>query len=108
MKIKTFAVKNFRGISGDKTAISFEKSEIIFLIGLNNTGKSSVLNAYQYLTQSGEVASINDFHCGNSDLPIEIEAWFTKEPGDDFSLLQSLYLHYHQAESIFDPLFRQI
>ncbi|WP_417730457.1 ATP-dependent nuclease [Rosistilla oblonga] len=83
MKLKQMTVKNFRGISGDKTTISFEKSEIIFLIGQNNTGKSSLLVAYKYLTTAKQVAVITDFYDNDTSTPIEIEAVFTKEPGDE-------------------------
>ena len=82
MKLLEMKVQNFRCISGDRTSISFQNSDIIFLFGQNNAGKSAMLAAYEYLVTPKQVATINDF-CGFSeDKPIEIIATFGKEDGD--------------------------
>ena len=41
MKLQKLIIKNFRGLKGDKNIIDFSDSNIIFLIGQNNVGKSS-------------------------------------------------------------------
>lgn len=46
MKLLKFKVQNFRSIGSEPVEISFVGSDIIFLLGQNNTGKSSLLAAY--------------------------------------------------------------
>ncbi|WP_452219286.1 ATP-dependent nuclease [Lacinutrix undariae] len=50
MRIISFGVNNFRGLSGGITnnTIEFKDSNTIFLLGQNNVGKSSFLKAYEY------------------------------------------------------------
>ncbi len=83
MKLLDMTVQNFRCISGDKTRISFQDSEIIFIFGQNNAGKSAMLAAYEYLVTPNQFAVINDF-CGfTEEKPIEMTAIFMKEEGDE-------------------------
>jgi len=74
MKIKSFAVNNFRGISGglEKNKILFEDTNAIFIFGQNNVGKSSILKAYEAFYD--ENVNINtDFNYINDSSNIEIE-----------------------------------
>jgi len=50
MKIKSFWINNFCGISGwiDKNTINFNNSNTIFLFGQNNVWKSTFLRAYEF------------------------------------------------------------
>jgi predicted ATP-dependent endonuclease of OLD family len=50
MRIISFGVNNFRGLSGgiENNTIEFKDSNTIFLLGQNNVGKSSFLKAYEY------------------------------------------------------------
>lgn len=50
MKIISFGVNNFRGISGgiENNTIEFNNSNTIFILGQNNVGKSSFLKAYEF------------------------------------------------------------
>ncbi|MBL7559853.1 AAA family ATPase [Olleya sp. YSTF-M6] len=54
MKIISFGVNNFRGLSGGITnnTIEFKDSNTIFLLGQNNVGKSSFLKAYEYFYEN--------------------------------------------------------
>jgi putative ATP-dependent endonuclease of the OLD family len=83
MKLLSMSVKNFRGIKGENTKISFEDSDIIFLLGQNNAGKSTILTAYEYLVTPKQKAMINDFYGYSEQNPIEIEAVFKKESNDE-------------------------
>lgn len=76
MRIKSFAVNNFRGITGglDKNVINFDDSNTIFVFGQNNVGKSSILKAYQAF-YDGKVES-KDYNNANDQLNIEIEVEF--------------------------------
>ena len=46
MKLLNLTVKNFRGLKGDGNVINFGSSDIIFLIGQNNVGKSTFLRKH--------------------------------------------------------------
>ncbi|MBI1911782.1 MAG: AAA family ATPase [Deltaproteobacteria bacterium] len=83
MRLVEIAVKNFRGIGATSVSISFLNSDIIFLIGKNNACKSTVLTAYEYLVKPKQKATLNDFHGYSKKNPIEIEAIFQKETGDE-------------------------
>ena len=41
---------------------SSKRSDIIFLIGQNNTGKSTFLRAYEFFTNSKQKATLDDFY----------------------------------------------
>lgn len=83
MKLKKMYINNFRGLKGNENVIDFEKSDIIFLIGKNNTGKSSVLHAYNFFVTPRQKASISDFFNRDSTTHIEIIAEFTVEEIDE-------------------------
>lgn len=83
MKLVKFKVKNFRGLKGEHNEILFKKSDIIFLIGQNNTGKSTFLRAYEFFTSSKQKASLDDFYNQDVTNVIEMEGWFELEKDDD-------------------------
>lgn len=87
MRLIKLLISNFRGIGGDKDSpgaqIDFEDINLIFLIGENNTGKSSILSAYDYFVRSNLQVTENDFHKHNNN-PITIEVWIEAENDEDF------------------------
>jgi predicted ATP-dependent endonuclease of OLD family len=83
MILKRIIIKNFRALKGNDNIIMFDKSNIIYLIGQNNTGKSSFLHAYEFFVKSKQKATVKDFHNYDETIPVEIEAWFLKEESDD-------------------------
>lgn len=83
MKLLDITVKNFRSLKGDKVTLSLEGSDIIFLFGQNNAGKSSLLSAYEYLVAPKQKAILSDFFGFDINNKIEIEATFIKDAGDD-------------------------
>jgi putative ATP-dependent endonuclease of OLD family len=71
-KVKTLKIKNFRAI---KEEITIDLDEIVVLIGPNNTGKSSILKAYEMIMRHGSkdcIATIRDFHQESEANVIEI------------------------------------
>lgn len=54
MRIISFGVNNFRGISGgiSNNTIELKDSNTIFILGQNNVGKSSFLKAYEFFYQN--------------------------------------------------------
>ena len=83
MKLKSLNVKNYRGLRGDNNKIGFDKSEIIFLVGENNSGKSTFLTAYSFFINPTQKANIRDFYNNSIENPIEIEAEFLINPEID-------------------------
>ncbi|MBN8856572.1 MAG: hypothetical protein BGO55_24020 [Sphingobacteriales bacterium 50-39] len=83
MKLQKLIIKNFRGLKGESNTIDFSKSNIIFLIGQNNVGKSSFLRGYEFFVSAKQTASESDFYDHNKEIPIEIEGVFLKEQTDD-------------------------
>jgi len=83
MKLLKLIIKNFRGLKGENNIIDFSKSDIIFLIGQNNVGKSTYLRAYEFFVNSKQIALQTDFYNYDTNCPIVMEGHFLKEDGDD-------------------------
>jgi putative ATP-dependent endonuclease of the OLD family len=83
MKLKSLIVNNFRGLKGDENIIDFEGTDIIFLIGKNNFGKSTFLHAYNFFVEPKRVATIEDFYNKDITVPIEITGVFMTEEHDE-------------------------
>lgn len=83
MKLKRLIVKNFRCLNGEKNIIDFQDTDIIFLIGKNNNGKSSFLYAYEFFVKAKSKANIEDFYNQDQNIPIEIIGEFIVEENDD-------------------------
>lgn len=87
MKLEQLRIKNFRsigeGVDGNGIVIRFADNNLIFLSGENNTGKSSVLVAYDSFVSAEFKPTESDFHGKNSEIPIEIEAWIRPESDED-------------------------
>jgi len=80
-------VKNFRaigaGVSGQGIKIDLNQHNLIFLIGKNNCGKSSVLKAYEFFVKSKQKADESDFFHKSIDNPIEIEMTIQAETDEE-------------------------
>lgn len=74
MKIRSFAVNNFRALSGElhNNKVDFNESNTIFLFGQNNVGKSTFLKAYEFFYKS-EPAKEDDFFKKDTSRQIEFE-----------------------------------
>lgn len=82
MKLLKLIVDNFRGINGPNNVIDFSNSNILFLIGQNNAGKSSLLHAYEFFVGSSSKAAVTDFFDQKPANEIQIEAFFEVEETD--------------------------
>lgn len=83
MRLTEIRINNFRGLGGTDNTINFENSNVIFLIGQNNVGKSSFLHAYEFFVNPKQKAAESDFFQYNTDTAIEIEADFIRDIDDD-------------------------
>lgn len=74
MKIISFGINNFRGISGgiENNTIEFKNSNTIFLLGQNNVGKSSLLKAYEFFYKN-TTPSEDDIYRTDANNTIEFE-----------------------------------
>lgn len=75
-RLSKLIIKNFRTIGGNPVEIDLD--DIVVLVGANNSGKSSILRAYEVAMNTGSTAgklSIDDFpnNIVNSDALPEIE-----------------------------------
>lgn len=85
MRIHSFAVDSFRGISGglEQNRISFDGKNAIFLFGQNNVGKSSFLRAYEAF-YSDSVDESKDFPFdGGKDIVMEISLYIDEATEKD-------------------------
>lgn len=89
MKLKRLIIKNFRCLNGEENVIDFENTDIIFLIGKNNNGKSTFLYAYDFFVKARTKSSIDDFYNNDENIPIEIIGEFKVEEGDNKDKLLS-------------------
>ena len=83
MKIKSLTVKSFRNINGENNILEFDDSDIIFIFGQNNVGKSTFLRAYEYFVAPKRKCVLSDFHDFDETNKIEMEMIFIKEEGDN-------------------------
>jgi len=83
MKLSKLKIQNFRGLRGEQNEIDFSNSDIIFLLGQNNVGKSTYLRAYEFFINPKQSASREDFYNHAPENTIAIEGWFIKEDDDD-------------------------
>lgn len=74
MKILSFAVNNFRALSGglQNNKVDFKESNTIFLFGQNNVGKSTFLKAYEFFYKS-DTPKEDDFFKIDTSKEIEFE-----------------------------------
>lgn len=74
MKLLSFRVNNFRGISGglDNNTIDFKDSNTIFIFGQNNVGKSTFLKAYEFFYYSSP-STPDDYFKKQTNSIIEFE-----------------------------------
>lgn len=75
-KLRSLSVRNFRCIGNDPVKVDLD--DIVVLVGPNNSGKSSILRAYEIAMSEGAKAGQlkqEDFPNGNvdPDKPVEIE-----------------------------------
>lgn len=117
MRIKKFSIKNFKSVGENELSFDFSEN-IIALIGENNVGKSSILQALDYFfsgtktiptkyfhnlkTDSENAISIEVKFDGLSDNDKEhqaIKTYISEENGDEFWVLKKLYYYTEDGKS---------
>ncbi|MFH0984134.1 MAG: AAA family ATPase [Candidatus Omnitrophota bacterium] len=79
MKIKTLRIQNLRSFGPQLLSIDLSHADGYFVVaGLNAAGKSNLLEALRWITLQknigGDLVESWDFHKGNTENPIKIEA----------------------------------
>lgn len=91
MKIKGLNIKNFGCFDEDGCEVKIDN--IVVLIGQNNVGKSTILDAYEAYASVGKALPITFFHKENSETPIEITGIFTDLIQEDIDLIGKKWIH---------------
>ena len=89
MKIKNFAVNNFRSLNGglENNRIIFDDTSTLFIFGQNNVGKSTFLQAYQFFYDNISPSICDFFNQDDSkEMAFEIEVILDR---DDIELIET-------------------
>ncbi|WP_028104034.1 AAA family ATPase [Pseudoduganella violaceinigra] len=81
MKLASFLIKNFKRIGEAGCEIRIDK--IVVLVGQNNVGKSTVLDAYEAFAAASAPLSESFFHKEDISKPIEITGIFREVTPED-------------------------
>ena len=84
-------MKNF-GCIGDN-GFDLDIDDIVVLIGANNVGKSTILDAYEAFAGTGSPLPLNSFHNKKPEIPVSISAVFVDVTDDDQATLGTGWLH---------------
>ncbi|HIJ90090.1 MAG: ATP-dependent endonuclease [Desulfobulbaceae bacterium] len=91
MKLKKLIIKNF-GCFGD-TGQSVDIDDIVVLIGPNNVGKSTVLDAYEAYVSVGVALQLESFHKEKAENAVELSGVFIEINDDDKDTIGTKYIH---------------
>lgn len=94
MRLQQFKVKNYKSI---KDEIEVYIDDIVVLIGPNNSGKSTILDAYEKFASLGSAKglSVHDFYNSDTSIPIEMCGVFTDITDADIRTLGGDKWFYH-------------
>lgn len=81
MRLAGLLVKNYKRIGDHECGIRID--EIVVLIGQNNAGKSTVLDAYEAFASTGRALDESHFNNGDTSKPIEITGIFDQLTPED-------------------------
>ena len=86
MRLQQFKVKNYKSI---KEEIEIYIDDIVVLIGPNNSGKSTILDAYEKFASLGSSKglTVHDFYNSDMSIPIEMCGVFTDVTDADIKTL---------------------
>ncbi len=86
MRLQQFNIKNYKSI---KDEIEVYIDDIVVLIGPNNSGKSTILDAYEKFASLGSSKGLtaHDFYNSDTSIPIEMCGIFTDVTDDDIRTL---------------------
>lgn len=87
MRLVRLRIKNYRSIGAIENShavdLEIDDNNLIFLCGSNNSGKSTIMAAYEMFVVANREAEEHDFHGRNTNNQIEIEASIRAETEAD-------------------------
>lgn len=91
MRLSGLRIRNYKRIGSTECEIRID--EIVVLVGQNNSGKSTVLDAYEAFASSGRELDESHFHNRPSLEPIAITGIFTELSDADLDTLGKKWQH---------------
>lgn len=91
MHLAGLFIKNYKCIGAVERQIRIDR--IVVLIGRNNAGKSTVLDAYEAFASGGKERSESEFNVEDTTKPIEITGVFTDITADDEETIGKKWTH---------------
>ncbi|GEM_PF-42138 len=91
MRLRSLRIANFGCI--DDTGVEVVIDKIVVLIGPNNVGKSTVLDAYEAFASTGAPLEISMFPNRCAERPVAVEGVFTDLTEEDMSVLGAKWKH---------------
>jgi len=91
MRLAGLLVRNYKGIGATTCGIRID--EIVVLIGRNNSGKSTILDAYEAFASGGKELEDSHFHDAITTEPIEITGVFNAISPDDEDVIGKKWSH---------------
>ena len=85
MKLRALTITSFASIGEPGLTIPID--DIVVLIGPNNSGKSSILNAYEAFASTGSPLSLRSFRDEDASSTISISGVFTDLTDDDKDII---------------------
>lgn len=91
MRLAKLHIENFGCIGNEGTDILVD--DIVVLIGPNDVGKSTILDAYEAFASMGSPLTAEQFCSFRNQLPVSIEAVFANVGQDDIDTLGEKWIH---------------
>ncbi|HEJ6400160.1 TPA: AAA family ATPase [Pseudomonas aeruginosa] len=91
MKLAGLIVKNYKRIGEIECHIKID--DIVILIGQNNAGKSTILDAYEAFASLGAALDKSNFHDEDESRQIEITGIFNQVTKEDIEVLSAKWVH---------------
>lgn len=91
MRLAGLLIKNYKRIGINECDIRID--EIVILIGQNNAGKSTVLDAYEAFASAGKPLDENHFHNRDISKPIEITGVFDQLKPEDLDVISNKWTY---------------
>lgn len=91
MRLAGLLVRNYKRIGATTCGIRID--EIVVLVGRNNSGKSTILDAYEAFASGGKELDESHFHDGITTEPIEITGVFNSILPEDEDVIGKKWTH---------------
>lgn len=91
MRLAGLLIKNYKRIGATECGIRID--EIVVLIGQNNAGKSTVLDAYEAFASTGKELDESHFNNGDTSKAIEITGVFDRLSSEDEDVIGKKWKH---------------